>query len=185
MDFEQTRNLIRNSNLHRKLKEKYGEGLPSKDWLEILLSVPVNLFGKDLQSKTVLDLGCGSTGRSYDYEGMQNEKYGKRDFEPWFPRALHLLGVRIIGVDYGKLDDEEFDHLGYTNLLSPVALKSIPDNSIDLAHARQLYSSPQLEKMSSAPYSANRPEYISEKLDAILIPQLHRIVKPEGFYFHN
>lgn len=186
LDYEQTRRLIRNRRLYKRLKEKYGEGLPEKSWIEILLSVPVTLFGKDLQNKTILDLGCGSTAHSYDYVGMQNEKYGKRDYEPWLPRALHLLGVKVIGVDYGNLDEEEFQHLSHTNLLNPFSLKSIPDNYIDLAHARQLYTSPQLEKMLTIPYSTNNSsDYISKKLESTLIPQLNRIVKPEGFYYHN
>lgn len=187
LDYQQTRKLIRDKKLYKRLKEKYGERLLSKDWLEVLLSVSVTLFGKDLENKIILDLGCGSTGHSYDYERMQNEQYGNRDFQPWLPRALHLLGVKVIGIDYGKLDGEEFEHIGYSNLLNPLSLKSIPDKSIDLAHARQLYSSPQLEKMIDVPPSNYHDfaGYRTKKLESVLLPQLNRIVKPEGFYYHN
>ena len=47
---------------------------------------------------SVLDLGCGSMGNSYDHDVIQHA----RDFEPWLCRALHELGIKVIGIDSGK-----------------------------------------------------------------------------------
>ena len=60
----------------------------------------------------------------------------------------------------------------FLNLLSKKSLNFIPDNSIDIAHGRLLYSSPQLGRMGGN----------EERIKKVLIPQLERILKPEGIY---
>jgi len=61
-------------------------------------------------------------------------------------------------------------------LLGPDSLGFLQDSSVDVAHARLLYSSPQLEKL-------NRGN--SKSLHEYLLPQLERIVKPEGFFVYT
>jgi hypothetical protein len=179
-----------NRQLYKRLEEKYGEGVGVKA-IQGQLKTLIDLYGIDFKQKRILDLGCGSTGETYDSDiNRKNFKTGKdtqpnqngkpwerpefiRSFEPWFCRALHELGAECLGVDYGKLTGEEFEHLDYTDLLDPNALDSIQDNSIDLANARLLFDSPQLEKIDRR-----------KKLKGVLLPQLERIVKPDGLFIH-
>jgi hypothetical protein len=130
--------------------------------------------GDNLENKSILDLGCGSNSDNpiMSYDNYLNVgHFGERTFEPWLCRSLSILGANPIGVDCGSLDGERFEHY-CLNLLSKKSLNFIPDNSIDIAHSRLLYSSPQLGIMGGN----------EEKIKEVLIPQLERIVKPEGIY---
>ncbi|MEK6830274.1 MAG: hypothetical protein AABY15_09225, partial [Nanoarchaeota archaeon] len=121
-----------------------------------------------------------------------------RSFEPWLPRALHEMGVHVIGIDIGNLDREEFEHYSL-DLLKDNALSVIPDHSIDYAYSRLLYSSPQLANMVSPrdypdiarkvkdqtiPYwSAGDGERLAGAvLEQKLLPQIERVLKPAGSY---
>jgi SAM-dependent methyltransferase len=165
-----------NGQLYKRLEEKYGEGV-NTDTIHEQLRRLINIYGADFKQKSILDLGCGSTGGTYDFDMTKQDSFEHpsftRTFEPWFCRALHELDVECLGVDYGNLTQEQFKKLDYTDLLDPSALDSIQDNSIDLANARLLFNSPQLEMMNG-----------EGKLKEVLLPQLERIVKPDGLFFH-
>lgn len=199
MKYDLTQEILSGERLFERLKEKYGDGFDS-DNLFLDLCYVVSLFGNDFRKKKVLDLGCGSTGGSYDFDMMQKEEWGRRHFEPWFPRVLHMLGVKVIGVDYGRLNGEEFENYRL-NLLTPDSLKFISNGFIDLANARLLYTSPQLDNMTpknnkelidevkdkSMNYWSigDSERYARKSLERVLLPQLERIVKPEGYFVYG
>lgn len=86
------------------------------------------------------DLGCGSND-IYRETGMLLKP--DNQFEPWLCRILHAIGARPIGIDIGPLSGERFEYYE-RNLNSPNSLEGIPDNSVDLANAKQLFDSPFL-----------------------------------------
>ena len=55
------------------------------------------------------------------------------------------------------------------------SLDFISDKSIDIANASYLFNSPTLRRLG----------HNSEKLQRLLLSQLERIVKPEGYFLHN
>jgi len=122
-------------------------------------------LSEDYKGKTFLDLGCGSN----------TPELGDRVYEPWLCRALHHLGVNAIGIDLGELDGEQFTH-HQTNLLERDSLRFLPDNSVDVANARQLFTSPLYLR-----------HFMEDNVDLWehLIPQLERIVKPEGTFMYK
>ena len=161
------------------------------------------MTGGNLQGKTFLDLGCGST--SYDkyvgYDNWMGIPSSSRTFEPWLCRVLHEVGVHVIGVDVGSLAHEEFEHYS-RDLLSENALQEIPDHSIDFAHSRLLYDSPQLitnmvkrkdfpqmarEVRANALYWSllDQARLAERVLKSQLFPQIERVLKPTGVYLCN
>lgn len=153
--------------LKKKLADKYGEKIVEEDWLKILtqLTVLLNCIGS-LKGKTVLDLGCGCNYSSFD----SDRNRAGETYSAWLCRALHELGERSIGVDKGNLEGELFEHYGGVNLTLPGSLDFIQDYSIDIANARLFFSSPELNSLKC-------PTGIKQ----ILLPQLERIVKPDGY----
>jgi len=121
-----------------------------------------------VDKKRILDLGCGAYGN----RTVESTWDTARRYEPWLCRALMELGANPIGIDIGSLNREKFEHYSI-NLLEPDALKFLETSSIDVANASMLFDSPTLEDMT-------RIE--SEKLKKLLIPQLERIVKPDGHF---
>lgn len=129
---------------------------------------------RELKGKTILDLGCGSNDFDIEGEGMRKH----RGLEPWLCRALLELGAIPIGIDIGDLSKENFEHY-QLDLLKPNALSFFKDNSVDIANAHELLSSPYLSRAYQGEGSAG------EALKRILIPQLERIVKPEGYFIYS
>ncbi|MGV8152472.1 MAG: hypothetical protein ACP5OG_05305 [Candidatus Nanoarchaeia archaeon] len=161
--------------LTKKLSEIYrssriSPGTPLINQLPTLLIASLG----DLQNKKILDLGCGSNDPRLEGFG----DFEDRAFEPWLCRGLYELGINPIGIDYGQLDREKFEHYSL-NLIEENSLKFIPDNSIDIANASGLFSSPFLHCRIHGLNTSG------EKLREILLPQLERIVKPEGYFIYN
>ena len=170
--------------------------------LDSELSCISSAIGGNVKGKSFLDLGCGSTsyGEHVGYDNHMNISDGKknRDFEPWIPRALHELGVHVIGIDIGSLDREEFEHYSL-DLLKENALSVIPDHSIDHVYSKLLYSSPQLANMVSSRYYPDIASKVKDKaipywtigdgerlaktvLEQKLFHQIERVLKPAGTY---
>ncbi len=164
------------NKLHETIVSKYGEFDDFHIFRETIaeLSLGLDILNGN---KKFLDLGCGAR-KGYD-QGLSQETFkGKIDFQPILSRALHELGVKVIGIDYGNLDGEEFEHYSL-NLLDENSLSFIPDYSIDIAHSSMLFDSPQLIKLSRCAFEKDT----REKLKGVLLPQIERIVKPEGFFY--
>lgn len=155
--------------LIRKMALKYGSTLVEEEWYKIQQQLYVLGGCVDrLENKRVLDLGCGC---NYSCSGSDRNRAGQT-YGPWLCRALHELNVRAVGVDRGNMNGELFEHYGGIDLRDPRSLDFIPASSIDIANARLLFSSPELNGNS-------------DKLKQDLLPQLERIVKPEGYFVYQ
>lgn len=127
-----------------------------------------NTLQSPIEGKRILDLGCGSN--TYQIESGD---FVDRTFEPWLCRSLNYIGAKPIGVDIGDLTSETFEKI-QTNLLNSNCLEIIPDNSIDLAHASQLFTSSFLLLRGISP----------SKLYDNIIPQLERVLKPDACFIY-
>lgn len=139
----------------------------------------------NLKGKTLLDLGCGTVHNNYGIESPLDTDYPMYSFEPWICRLLPYLGVKTIGIDIENMDDEKFEHYSI-NLLEPNSLSFLPDNSVDVANSRWFFESPTLLKLIYGEEvndkSPERYQIAKSEIKDILIPQLERIVKPEGIF---
>jgi hypothetical protein len=142
-------------------------------WAEInpIVSLPpiMTCLGS-LEGKTILDLGCGSNNPRIEGDIY----FSDRQFEPWLCRTLKVLGANPIGMDIGPLAGEEFEHY-WTELTQPDSLKIIPDNSIDLVNACQLFDSPFLKKVIKVS---------GMELKKHLLPQIERVLKPDCYFLY-
>ena len=150
-----------------------------------------------LRKINVLDLGCGS----YDHESVKPELATETplEWEPWLCRALHILGVKAIGVDYflpslkdsvPSTEDWAFQQLDLTN---PTALSGFRENSFDVVNCHELIGvhlkdelffdrqcfSPTLEKI--AQNTSTGLKEIQENIFA----QVLRILKGGGLFVLN
>ena len=115
-------------------------------------------------------MGCGSNNPCLEGGYIFNDP----QFEPHLCRVLHLLGAKPIGIDIGSLEGELFQHYRL-NLNSSDSLRDIPDGSIDLANACQLFDSSFLR---------SRLKINPEELKRNLLPQLERVLKPGAYFLH-
>ncbi len=79
-----------------------------------------------------------------------------------------------IGIDIGPLGEEKFTY-HQVNLDNPQALDFLSDQSIDVAHARQFFSSPHLNKLGISP----------KQLQQNLYPQLERVLKQGSPFIYS
>ncbi len=164
-------------NKFNKFEEKYGYfGLGS---IFSQMGKILSTSSGPILEKRVLDLGCGSI-QSYGY-------YEKlHPYEPWLCRFLHEFGVEVIGIDIANLDNEEFKHYGEFDLFKPDSLNFLPDNYIDIANASSLFDSPQVfQRIKNSALLSQHGFYTSKPLKDILISQLERVVKSEGFFIYD
>ena len=92
-------------------------------------------------------------------------------YEPWLCRALHKLKARVIGIDHGQSQGEEFE-FHYDSLLREEALSFIEDSSVDLACAFRLFDSPS--NYSEGNILFNK-----------LLVNLERKLKPKGMFIFD
>tara|TARA_Y100000310_G_scaffold337561_1_gene424919 strand:+ start:75 stop:617 length:543 start_codon:yes stop_codon:yes gene_type:complete len=123
----------------------------------------------EIEGRKILDLGCG------EVSGNEWDKPGSHTFEPWLCRSLIELGASPVGVDIGDNPKAEFEFYK-VNLASPNSLSFLEDNSIDVANANMLFDSPYLH------YHLHMK---GKTLKENLIPQLERIIKPNGVFLHD
>ena len=162
---------IKERAVRAELMAKYG----GKDYTHssvmfrgIQLPVILSLLGEDLASKSFLDLSCGSVGST---------SMTKTPYEPWLCRYLHHIGAKVIGVDINPtITDEDFP-AHRVDLMQPGCLDFVDSNSVHLANAHALLDSPVL-------YNRHGETAHSRLLDN-LVPQLERIVKPNGFFLYR
>ena len=122
------------------------------------------LTGRSIKDLRILDLGCGAS--EVNSNTLRPRLDG--DYKPWFCRAIHCLGGKIIGVDMGDLSQERFTAYN-VDLSEPDSLKYILDQSIDVATAIAFFNSPSMPKRGFQTIKTN------------ILNQLERIVVPEGF----
>jgi SAM-dependent methyltransferase len=141
-----------------ELSKSFGEGR----WNLLLGSLPSVLYAAkgNLEGKKVLDLACGSKETSYS---------GLVSYEPWLCRTLYELGLEPIGVDINNNSDEEFENYK-VDLTDSHSLEFLPSHSVDIANASGLFTLPFIDV---------------DQLKANIVPQLERIVKPDGIFIYE
>lgn len=149
------------------------------DWRLRQLTVLYWAAGGKIEGERIVDLGCGSTGNTYEHR-----KYAQGTFGPNLARSLAYLGADVVGVDYGTLLDEPFNAYSGVNLLSPGCLDFIPDKSVRVVHTSQLYTSPQLALMVSGREEPSGSIEAGNKIATNLLPQIERILRDDGYYVY-
>ena len=91
-------------------------------------------------------------------------------YEPWLARGIHELGVKVIGVDLNNNCTEKFENY-IVDLNKTNCLHFFKDNSVDVACTYALFDS----------HSVKNPK----KIFSNLLPQLGRIIKPEGYFIFD
>jgi len=158
--------------------------------LEQMLQRLTACFGSlwNIRGKRILDVPCGSnTSKApaimHVKTALGTIRLGGRHkgytplFEPWFCRMLLLLGADPVGVDFGDLEGEQFEHHA-VDLGQPGALNFMPDASFDAVQDSRLFGSPEFT--AQFPKKVDRLAVAQE-----LVRQEKRLLKPGGVIIHS
>jgi len=173
-------------SLLRKFEQEPGV----EEILEQMIDRLAASFGSlwNIRGKRILDVPCGSkTSKAPAMVHVKTPlgaiKLGPRWkgytplFEPWLCRMLLLLGANPVGVDFGELDGEAFEHYA-VDLGRSGALDFLPDASFDAVQDSRLFGSPEFT--AQFPKKADRVAVARE-----LVRQEHRLLKPGGVVIHS
>jgi hypothetical protein len=142
----------------------------------------------DVRGKRILDIACGSNTSRAPASVHVNTPFKKLTitgerrgytalFEPWFCRILFELRAIPVGVDFGDLEAEVFEHyrvdLGKTG-----ALDFLPDHSFDAVQDSRLFGSPEFT--NQFPKQADRLKVAQE-----IRRQEKRLLKANGIVIHS
>jgi hypothetical protein len=141
-----------------------------------------------LKDKKILDIACGSNTSKAPCSFYFDRLFHKRSdqasseeytaiFEPWFCRILLELGAIPVGVDFGDLEGEKFQH-HHVDLGLPGALDFLPDHSFDGIQDSRLFGSPEFT--AEFPHQADRLKVAHE-----IVRQEKRLLKPDGIIIHS
>lgn len=151
-------------------------GIIPNDTTKTLYNRDINI--DKLRQLIIVDFGCGAVRPIGTPEGTAK-------FEPWLCRALHLLGVNVIGVDSEKSAEEwDFRHADITYVKAPEELK-LQANSIDVVNANALFddgysgNSPSPSLFFGAT-SVKDPRF--QEVEARIFGLALRILKPGGVF---
>lgn len=141
-----------------------------------------------IRNRKILDIACGSntskaptslfidTPFGQKTIGRSNQGYTTQ-FEPWFCRILFELGAQPVGVDFGDLETEVFEH--YRVDLGKIgALGFLPDHSFDAVQDSRLFGSPEFT--AQFPEQADRLNIAQE-----IKQQEQRLLKANGIVIHS
>lgn len=150
------------------------EGVASQ-WQIIL-----NALNYETERKNLLDLGCGA-----ENETMESVKY-RGEYEPWLGRFVYSAeknhGLKYVGVDCGDLHSEVFSNRRLSLLDDKILTSEFQENYFDIATAFMLFNSPELERAITGRDRPNASLSSGEKLANSLLPQLEKILKPDGVF---
>ncbi len=152
-----------------------------------------------LQGKRILDLGAGSFESTDRLTGLCEflvryvDPYRLTQFQPWFCRIAHLAGAEPWAVDIGDNSSEAFNSVPL-DLSNPDALDCFDgasfhyvNNYCFTSHPQDSYAwertSPGLREVASQ--RSSDPKAWVFDLDASIMRQVARILRPQGIYFHN
>jgi hypothetical protein len=143
----------------------------------------------NIRGKRLLDIACGSNTSRAPASIYVNTPFGERrignsnaeeftaQFEPWFCRLVFELGADSVGVDFGDLEGETFEH--YRVDLGKIgALDFLPAHSIDAVQDSRLFGSPEFT--AQFPNRADRLRVAQE-----IRRQEKRLLRPNGFVVHS
>ncbi len=142
-----------------------------------------------VKGKRILDIACGShTSKAppvIDIDTPFGEKkisaadtegYSAQ-FEPWFCRMLLPMGAYPVGIDFGNLDGEAFEHYR-VDLGQPGALDFLPSHSFDAVQDSRLFGSPE--------FTAQFPDPADRlKVAAEIRRQEQRLLTAGGCVIHS
>ena len=141
----------------------------------------------DLKNKRILDIACGSNTSKMPASVFVNTMFGKISmggrrgytalFEPWFCRILFHLGAEPVGVDFGDLEGEAFEH-NQVDLGKPGALDFLTKHSFDAIQDSRLFGSPEFT--AQFPEQADRLKVAEE-----IVRQEKRVLKKGGIIIHS
>ena len=141
----------------------------------------------DLKDKRILYIACGSNTSKMPRSIYVNTPFGEISlggnrgytalFEPWLCRLLFDLGAKPVGVDFGNMDQEVFEHF-LINLGNTDALASFEDRSLDAVQDSRLFGSPEFT--AQFPEQADRLKVAEE-----IVRQEQRLLKPDGIIIHS
>jgi hypothetical protein len=143
---------------------------------------------RQLRKQRVLDIACGSNSSKLPGSLYVNTPFGEVSlgktnkgytslFEPWFCRILLALEADPIGIDFGDLDGEMFEHY-HVDLGKPGALDFLPSDSFDGIQDSRLFGSPEFT--AQFPRKADRYAIARE-----IRRQEERLLKPTGIIIHS
>jgi hypothetical protein len=142
-----------------------------------------------IQGRRILDIACGSTTSKAPASLYINTPFGEVTmgrhaskgftalFEPWFCRILFELGANPVGVDFGDLEHEVFEHY-QVDLGKTGALDFLPDHSFDAVQDSRLFGSPEFT--AQFPNQADRIKVARE-----IRRQEGRLLKVNGIIIHS
>jgi hypothetical protein len=142
-----------------------------------------------IQGKRVLDIACGSNSSKAPASLYINKPIGEMTmgrragkgytalFEPWFCRILFELGANPVGVDFGDMEPEVFEHYR-VDLGVEGSLDFLPDHSFDAVQDSRLFGSPEFT--AQFPNQADRVKIAQE-----IRRQEVRLLKVKGIIIHS
>jgi hypothetical protein len=149
-----------------------------------------NAFGSlsNVQGKRILDIASGSNTSRAPSSIYVDSPFGEKrigrstngytaQFEPWFSRMLLELGANPVGIDFGDLESEAFEHYR-VDLGQRGALDFLPSHSFDAVQDSRLFGSPEFT--AEFPNRAERLRVAQE-----LRRQEQRLLKAGGLVIHS
>jgi hypothetical protein len=142
----------------------------------------------NIRNKRILDIACGSNTSKAPASLFIDTPFGKKtigrsnqgytaQFEPWFCRILFELGANPVGVDFGDLESEVFEH--YRVDLGKIgALDFLTDHSFDGIQDSRLFGSPEFT--AQFPNQTDRLKVAQE-----IKQQEQRLLKTNGIVIHS
>ncbi len=142
----------------------------------------------NVRGKRILDIGCGSNTSRAPSSIYINTPFGEKrigratngytaQFEPWFCRVLLELGANPVGVDFGDLEGEAFEHYR-VDLGQRGALNFLPSHSFDAVQDSRLFGSPEFT--AEFPNRSDRLRVAQE-----IRRQEQRLLKAGGIVIHS
>jgi hypothetical protein len=176
---------------HYDLLNKIAREPGTKAVIEQLLGRVVQAYGKlsTLTGKRILDIACGSNSsrtpptlsintplQTTTIHNNIGSGYTTQ-FEPWFCRILLALAADPVGIDFGDLSGEMFEHYR-VDLAQMGALAFLPSHSFDALQDSRLFGSPEFT--AQLPNKADRLKVALE-----IRSQEQRLLKKSGIIIHS
>lgn len=172
------------------LSAKIGREAGVQEIVEQMLGRIASAFGTSSQvrGKRILDIACGSNTSRAPSSIYINTPFGEKrigrskkgytaQFEPWFCRILLELGANPVGIDFGDLEGEAFEHYR-VDLAERGALSFLPSHSFDAVQDSRLFGSPEFT--AKFPNRADRLRVARE-----IRREEQRLLRADGIVIHS
>jgi hypothetical protein len=173
------------------LSKKMAKEAGVEEIIKQLMGRLENAFGglSNIKGKRILDIACGSKTSKAPSSIYIDTPFGEKrisnadtegytaQFEPWFCRVLLQLGAHPVGIDFGNLEGEAFEHYR-VDLGQKGALDFLPSHSFDAVQDSRLFGSPE--------FTAQFPDPADRlKVAAEIRRQERRLLKAAGRVIHS